>query len=276
MHVWRINSDAAYSTFPTKAEFEGNTKKIANTAADGAYANAVWVDIDLACGQCHGGSAGASAVKNGAPYWSKASLAVWAKAMHTPKPSPDPIPPVVPAGAFTKDGFVATYVGNSSGGSGNLTALKVTWGDGKTSIVNDIASGATATVTHVYTRARTFTAKATVFDLLGTQKKVSSTITASLTVAPLSISGTVRDNAGNALRNVVVTLKQGTIARKRTVTRVDGSYLLNNVLPNIATGATTSTMPYTLVPTKKNMTFPAGGTFTVTNAPVSAATITAN
>jgi hypothetical protein len=275
MHVWRINSDPAYSTFPTQAEFEAAAsakKVIANMAADSkGYASAVWVDIDLACGQCHGGSAGAGAVKNGAPYWSKASLAVFAKAMHTVPTPTTPPPAIVPgASTFTLDGFAATYTDHATGGSGNLT-VKVTWGDGKTSLV---APG--SVTTHNYTRARTFNAKSTVFDMgvNGTKRQMLTSTTASLTVAPLSISGTVNDSAGNALKGVVVTLKQGTIARKRTVTRVDGSYLLNNVLPNAST--TTSGTPYTLVPTKKNMTFPAGATFTVTNAPVSAATITAN
>jgi hypothetical protein len=108
MHVWRINSDANYSTFPTYAEFNGicsngtsttsafctgaggtwtaATNKNANAAADSkGYAKAVWVDIDLACGQCHGGSAGAGATKNGAPYLTKTQMAPLAKAMHTSK-----------------------------------------------------------------------------------------------------------------------------------------------------------------------------------------------
>jgi hypothetical protein len=58
MHVFRINTDEAYSTFPSAAEYGAGTvptKKIANTAPDGGYTNAVWVDLDLACGQCHGG-----------------------------------------------------------------------------------------------------------------------------------------------------------------------------------------------------------------------------
>jgi len=51
-HLFRINTDVAYSTFPAGAAV-ANTN--ANVAADGTYANAVWVDVDLACGQCHGG-----------------------------------------------------------------------------------------------------------------------------------------------------------------------------------------------------------------------------
>ena len=53
LHLFRINTDPAYSTFPMPAAMNGNTAP--NVAADGAYANAVWVDIDAACGQCHGG-----------------------------------------------------------------------------------------------------------------------------------------------------------------------------------------------------------------------------
>jgi hypothetical protein len=59
MHVWRINTDPAYSTFPSAAEFGAGTvptKKIANTAPDDEYTNAVWVGLELACGQCHGGA----------------------------------------------------------------------------------------------------------------------------------------------------------------------------------------------------------------------------
>lgn len=50
--------------------------------------NAVWVDVDLACGQCHGGSRGSSAVANGAPYFSKATLAIAAKDMHRNSATP--------------------------------------------------------------------------------------------------------------------------------------------------------------------------------------------
>jgi len=53
LHLFRINPDAAYSTFPMPQAMAANTA--ANTAPDGTYTNAVWVDLDMACGQCHGG-----------------------------------------------------------------------------------------------------------------------------------------------------------------------------------------------------------------------------
>ena len=51
-HLFRINADASYSTFPSSA-LMGVVD--ANTAPDGTFTNAVWVDLDSACGQCHGG-----------------------------------------------------------------------------------------------------------------------------------------------------------------------------------------------------------------------------
>jgi hypothetical protein len=49
VHLFRINSDAAYSTLPMPAALSSTVN--ANATADGA----VWVDLDHACGQCHGG-----------------------------------------------------------------------------------------------------------------------------------------------------------------------------------------------------------------------------
>ena len=87
MHLFRINPSASYSTFPTAAKFYGgscsngpSTSSSACSSAGGTwtattqdrravaspetlsngstYKNAVWVDINLACGQCHGGGGG--------------------------------------------------------------------------------------------------------------------------------------------------------------------------------------------------------------------------
>ena len=73
VHVMRINTNPLYSTFPkagattpgicsdpyynTRADCLAAGKAwslVANSAPDGDYKNAVWVDLDLACGQCHG------------------------------------------------------------------------------------------------------------------------------------------------------------------------------------------------------------------------------
>jgi len=52
LHLWRINTDPSYSIFPPEA---ATANVPANTAPDGDFADAVWVDLDHACGQCHGG-----------------------------------------------------------------------------------------------------------------------------------------------------------------------------------------------------------------------------
>jgi hypothetical protein len=103
MHLWRINSSASYRTFPTSAEFIGNTKKIANTSPDGSYANAVWVDVDYACGQCHGGDT--NTAKPGLPVFSKATLATFAAGVHSTAPVPVPVNKYTISGTvFQQDG----------------------------------------------------------------------------------------------------------------------------------------------------------------------------
>lgn len=54
-HLFRINPDVGYSTFPVAAALGTTAALNANTAPDGTYASAAWVDVDAACGQCHGG-----------------------------------------------------------------------------------------------------------------------------------------------------------------------------------------------------------------------------
>ena len=85
-HLWRINTDDTYSTFPTPAQWNAGTRK-ANTAADGSYANAVYGDVDLACGQCHGGGFGMDGKIAAAPYYDKATLAGLAKNIHQDMPA---------------------------------------------------------------------------------------------------------------------------------------------------------------------------------------------
>ena len=104
-HYFRINTSASYYTFPTPAQFYGctgtasnvvcnaaNGQTAPNVSPDGSYANAAWLDVDIACGQCHGGgtpqngnniSPNPYGIKsNGAPYFSRAYLANVAANMH--------------------------------------------------------------------------------------------------------------------------------------------------------------------------------------------------
>jgi len=96
VHVFRINTDPDYSTFPKQVEGYGLRviavtriydkgymrgrwqvlAGVAKSAPDGAYTNAVWVDLDLACGQCHG-------EEGSAHLMTKGITATYAAGMHT-------------------------------------------------------------------------------------------------------------------------------------------------------------------------------------------------
>jgi len=123
VHLWRINTDASYDTFPTTGQFYGGTCSVhtgavqnapylpvvylsdtsssnctaasgtwtdvtkdrnAQTASEGTYANAVWVDLDLACGQCHGGGSNSSTnpPEDGVVYLPKVALGSAVQGMH--------------------------------------------------------------------------------------------------------------------------------------------------------------------------------------------------
>jgi hypothetical protein len=96
-HVFRINTDPDYSTFPKQVNgvwtpgfcsdptYTNRTdcvaagkawSGVAASSPDGAFANAVWVDLDLACGQCHG-------TDGPAHLLSKRILSGYAQGMHT-------------------------------------------------------------------------------------------------------------------------------------------------------------------------------------------------
>jgi predicted CXXCH cytochrome family protein len=162
MHLWRINTNANYRTFPTAKEFgigATATKKIANAAPDENYTNAVWVDIDYVCGQCHGGSFGRTATKNGAQHYSKKMLSMFAQNMHkNPAPS-------------------ASCTENISGRTVTLTdtstddwilpdnAVTVKWGDGTSSTGN-----AGSVFSHTYAKAKKYRIVHTVTDSRGLKK----------------------------------------------------------------------------------------------------------
>lgn len=76
MHLWRINTDPAYHTM-------GATQ--ANVAPEGTYSTAAWVDLEHACGQCHGAGTvqdAQHAPKPPAQYRTSAQLAPVARGMH--------------------------------------------------------------------------------------------------------------------------------------------------------------------------------------------------
>ncbi len=161
VHLWRINSDVSYTTFPDAATFnaaDSTKNRNALTSAETysndtlTYTGAVWVDLDLACGQCHGGSLGTGATHNGAPYYTKAQLAAFAPTMHPEvqfeNTTPPTTPPVAGHTAPTITGYTVSFTDTStvsSTGGDASQSVSVNWGDGT------VVKGALgATFTHTY------------------------------------------------------------------------------------------------------------------------------
>jgi hypothetical protein len=122
---------------------------IAKTAPEkyngGTYNGAVWNDLDMSCGQCHGGSAGPSKTKNGAPYITKAILSLYAKDMHNNES---------PKVSFRES--ISNYTINLTDVSTDdsilpLNVVKVDWGDGTSSEGN-----AGSVLSHTYSKAQEF------------------------------------------------------------------------------------------------------------------------
>jgi predicted CXXCH cytochrome family protein len=168
MHLWRINTNANYRTFPTATEFgigATATKKIANASPENynpskTYDNAVWADLDYVCGQCHGGSFGPAATKNGAPYFSKNLLSKHAKNMHNNPP---------PKASFTTiNGGATVTLTDTSTDDWTFPdgAVTVNWGDGSppsTGNAGDVFS-------HTYTAPKRYKIVYTVTDSYGAKK----------------------------------------------------------------------------------------------------------
>ncbi len=187
MHVFRISTDPSYSTFPKQiggvwtpgicSDPSYTTRDacvaagkswsgVANSApeSDGTYPNAVWVDLDLACGKCHGGGADGS----GALIYplTKTQLAEYAKGMHAGV-SPNQAPVIGQASAITVNGTTATLVDNSTCGRQHTQSeleVTVNWGDWSVS-----KGKAGTTFTHNYNKKGKFKVTHTVKEPHGLQ-----------------------------------------------------------------------------------------------------------
>lgn len=174
MHLWRINPEADYRTFPTATEFGIDataTKKIANAEPDGTYTNAVWVDVDYACGQCHGGSFGPTATQNSAPYFLRSELSGYAKGMHRNE---------APTVSFTSNmsNYTVTLTDTSTDDSiFPDNAITVNWGDGTSSTGN-----AGAVFSHTYATPRTFQIVYSVIDKNGVRRSKKQTVAVTFSI----------------------------------------------------------------------------------------------
>jgi hypothetical protein len=235
VHVWRINTDANYDTFPTADQFNGTngaTKdRNAQTAPEtytkddgttGVYPNAVWVDLDLACGQCHGGSLGSSKTHNGAPYMDKAYLSVVANNMHQVSASSAPVAAIT---SITPVLYNVSLVDGSTLGS----AITVNWGDGHSSNGNG-----GDTLTHTYATAGTFNVLLTasaggVYDSTSTSVSVPQKfdITINLVQADLVTPDPLPTGATFVLRKNGATIRAGKDVVTETFTNLKpGTYKL--------------------------------------------------
>jgi len=137
-HLFRINTNANYMTFPTSTQLYDLSISAPNTAPetseiDGTtFTPAIWLDVDFACGQCHVGGDGVTNPYGltlppgmpGAHAYTKAQLAYWASVMHpgdpkvpTPTFSPQPTTYHSPQSVTISDSMTGTTIYYTTDGS---------------------------------------------------------------------------------------------------------------------------------------------------------------
>jgi hypothetical protein len=219
IHLWRISTDVNYKTFP-----DGVTKKNANVDADGK----IWIDVDIACGQCHGGSKGAGATKDGAFYRSKSQLATWASSFHNGgQDDGGGVQPTVGKGAVTTNLYTVSFTDASTTGA----TISVNWGDGNVDTGN-----AGETFTHTYTRAKSFT----ILHIASNQQLFANEKFTVAVPQKFSVSGTVTAGTTLSLRKNGRTVK----ALKASQT-AGGTFDFGQVIPG----------NYTITAYKKGVAF---------------------
>jgi hypothetical protein len=173
-HLFRITTNPDYT----------NTQATARPAMpDGTFTEAVWMDLQTACGQCHGGGLGSTGqTNNGAPYMKRADLSVYAKGIHNSINA-------APTAQFTSgiSGLTVTLTDTSLDDAAFPTnAVTVLWGDGSSTTAN--AGGA---IPHTYATAGTFTIVYKVKDaeglygyVMGTKVTVSTNLSIAVDISP--------------------------------------------------------------------------------------------
>lgn len=276
-HVWRINTNASYNTFPTSAQFYGGSCNVGNPGSfttppqyttsaactgasgiwtpttqnrnatmspDGTFANAVWVDLDLACGQCHGGTLGSSNTHNGAMYFDKSYLAGIAPSMH----SSSTVPPTVGSTTPAISGLGVSFTDASSGSP--APAIEVNWGDGQVSF-----GTAGDAFSHTY-------GSGGVFNILHTAASNNQYASEFINVTVTTTTGTFSITANSTATSVLFILKRNglTVA---TQTPVGTSAVFNGLSPNTYT--VTAYKNKVLAPTTHTVIIPGGGPSQITN-----------
>lgn len=177
MHLWRIRAKSAYSTMGTSS---------ANTAADGTYTNAAWVDIDRACGQCH--------ISGSAPPYTKDQLAAVAQGMHA---AASVTYPVTFTAAVTN---LTVNVTASVSCNGCTTVFDYTWAWGDLT-----ANGTGNPATHTYATAGAKSITLTVSLAGKTVGTVTRSVTTTQPYTPPTAAATCTWNANSWTMQVVDT-----------------------------------------------------------------------
>ena len=145
-HLFRINTDPSYRTFPTPDQLYNQDITSLGTAPEysplngTSFAPASWLDVDLACGQCHVGNDGITNSYGltlppgmpGAHAYTKTQLAYWASVMHPPDPgvptptfSPTPTTYYSPQVVTISDSMVGATIYYTTDGSSPTTSSSV-------------------------------------------------------------------------------------------------------------------------------------------------------
>jgi len=182
-HLFRINTDPTYSTFPASAFALTSGTVTANTAPEGTYTNAVWNDLDASCGQCHGGGASQAATTGSITAGSKVLTVANATGFVTGAA-------LKIAGAAVSGGLPAdfsTYVASVSGTSVTLVGAAGTTVAGAAVTVSPTKNGAP-----YYTKTQLAGVAAGMHDSSG----VSYSTTFSYVANGLSVTPTASVNCG--------------------------------------------------------------------------------
>jgi len=194
------------------------------------YNPAVWSDVDLACGQCHGGSQGASMVNNGAPYYSKTQLAGYAANMH----NTSPIVQFTGQMASNKlnNGAVNFDASATVCPSGNCE-YNWSFGDGTT-----LSTGSNLMPSHTYPP----TAGSTPYPVLLTVvSATSSSVPNNVTNAGKGAPFTFNTLSSTVTVNIQPTVNETESASNLTVTLTDNSTAGSSISINWGDGSTAST-----------------------------------
>jgi hypothetical protein len=229
-HLFRINPSATYSTFTTNN---------VNTEPQGSYTKAAWIDVDLACGQCHGGSAGSGATKNSAPYMDKTTLAGYAGSIHNGVPTVVAPTPSI-AGHVAYDSlsadscFVLSVTDTSTpGGSAKLSSVTFNWGDGTASTV--LTGGSIGGVaSHTYLKAGSYTVTQTATDNDGGTASVQYYASGT---APQILGHVYKSDTTTGVGGAMVWVERWNCAATAKLntylvgTNASGAYQFKNILP---------------------------------------------